>query len=492
MAGSKPDEREVAPAPAEGAGARASGAMKKAVPPPLPPAGARSSRAMRAAPPVVEVEPPPRVAEAPSLYSQVGRRGGHGAPAVSIAVEKVGVVSSPPPSNRSAAPAVPENQATVRPQGSVRPAHAAERARARLGARLAFDGEGDGPPTEKNVRPPLSVRPAAPEPFAADQGAGESIAQTFDRLLGSEVDSRFGEIKQGSGRPPASGALADAPGGLAEVRDLFEQLAANHVRPVREFVIDLRWGEASREWLVVCASAVDSLHRASQKLGLLELEDALEQFARALQPKPGESAESNEIIDGAARDRILLAYERLVEVLPKAFALDMDRAQRESLIVQSLLLQIPEVSRVTIEHLHAAGLNGIAMLAEARPHEIAEAAGINAKLAERIVETFRSYREAWHAHLPDAMHASERAKVDVLLNELEAHHAAFERVAEAWTRDATAEKARLRRERHKSLMEISVILARIGEIALLQKLEKLPFDRKLDGLRAYLKEAHTP
>lgn len=96
MAGSKPDEREVAPAPAEGAGARASGAMKKAVPPPLPPAGARSSRAMRAAPPVVEVEPPPRVAEAPSLYSQVGRRGGHGAPAVSIAVEKVGVVSSPP------------------------------------------------------------------------------------------------------------------------------------------------------------------------------------------------------------------------------------------------------------------------------------------------------------------------------------------------------------------------------------------------------------
>ena len=47
----------------------------------------------------------------------------------------------------------------------------------------------------------------------------------------------------------------------------------------------------------------------------------------------------------------------------------------------------------------------------------------------------------------------------------------------------------LRRARHKTLMEISVILARIGEIALLQTLEKVPFDRKLEGLRAYLKEA---
>ena len=119
MAGLKPDEREVAPAPAEGAGARASGAMKKAVPPPLPPAGARSSRAMRAAPPVVEVEPPPRVAEAPSLYSQVGRRGGHGAPAVSIAVEKVGAGVVAPPFQSQRRPGVPENQATVRPQGSV-------------------------------------------------------------------------------------------------------------------------------------------------------------------------------------------------------------------------------------------------------------------------------------------------------------------------------------------------------------------------------------
>jgi hypothetical protein len=472
MAGSKADDRGDAPAPADaaGAGARVSGAIKKAVPPPLPPTGSRSSRSVRAATSVGGVGgEAPRAVEAPSLYSQVGRRSSPGMPAVSIAVDKLekgGPAASPPSSARGGPPPIPDFAPLTPP---------------------------DGPPTEKTARPPLSARPPAPEPFAAEQDGSESIAQTFDRLLGNEVDSRFGEMKLGSGRPPKMGELDDS-GSLAEVRELFEQLASNHVRPVREFVIDLRWGEASREWIAICASAVDSLQRAAQKLTLSDLETALQEFGRALQLQAAQAADpadANAILEGGPRDGILVAYDRLVEILPKAFALDMDRAQRESLIVQSLLLAVPDVHRVTIERLHAAGLNGIAMLADARPRDIADAAGISAKLAERIVEAFRAYRDDRHAHLPDAMHARERAKVQALVTELESHHHAFELVAESWSREASAEKARLRRARHKTLMEINVVLARIGEIALLRTLEMVPFERKLDGLRGYLKEAET-
>jgi hypothetical protein len=527
MAGTKPDERETPPSEAEGAGLRSSAAMRKAVPPPLPPSGARSNRAVRAAA-AVENESAPRVAEAPTLYSQVGRRSSPGMPAVSITVDNVAPASpaaSGPVSTRGGPPPLPPSEPTlvtgvappVAPSAAIAPAEPApvaavatpprpgDRARSRFNARPLLETKPEIPPAlaaekeraerakekelaEKAVRPSMSVRPPAPELFAPEQVESQSIAQTFDRLLGSEVDSRFGELKQGSERPPVAGSLEEAPASLAEVRDLFEQLAANHVRPVREFVIDLRWGEASREWIALCSSAVESLQRAAQKLGLTDLETGLAEFARAL-AAPAQPGESPDILEGDARDRILVAYDQLTLVLPKAFALDMDRAQRESLIVQSLLLQIAEVHRVTIERLHAAGLNGIAMLADARPHEVADAAGISVKLAERIVEAFRAYREDRHAHLPDAMHARERSRVDALLNELEAHHAAFERAAEGWTKEATAEKARLRRARHKTLMEISVVLARIGEIALLKTLEKVPFDRKLDGLRAYLKEA---
>ena len=42
------------------------------------------------------------------------------------------------------------------------------------------------PPTEKDLR--ISVRPPAPELFALQPEPAQSIAQTFDRLLGSEVD----------------------------------------------------------------------------------------------------------------------------------------------------------------------------------------------------------------------------------------------------------------------------------------------------------------
>ena len=483
MAGSKPDEREIARPQTDGGVARISGTTKaRAVPPPLPPSGSRSSRQMRTATPAGGVEAPKSLfaGRAPSLP---------GVPAVAISEENVGNVSpsNPPPAVANLAPPpfgpppLPPNMPEL-PAMNAQP-KIAERARGRSG-RQSFGADADGPPTKKNVHPPRSVRPAAPDPFAADPAEAESIAQTFDRLLGSEVDFRFGEIRRSSEKPPAMGSL-DGEGSLAEVRELFEQLAANHVRPVREFVIDLRWGEASREWVGLCSSAVDSLQRAAQKLGLEELESALGGFGGAIAEAAFEPGDV--IAEGSTRDAILAAYEHLVLVLPKAFALDMDSSQRESAIIQSLLLQIPEVHRVTIERLHSAGLNGIAMLAEARPQEVAETTGIGQKLAERIVEVFRTYREERHAHLPDAIHGRERERLDGLLNELEAHHAAFEHASEGWSRDAAAEKARLRRARHKTLMEISVILARIGEIALLQTLEKVPFERKLDGLRAYLK-----
>ena len=434
---------------------------------------------------------------------------------MSISVETVGNVkaSGPPPSVRTSVPI---------PKTPTVPEMAALRARMRPAARPAVEVQLDVPeretpasqneppsekrpppsarvppqnektapaervsPSEKNLLGRRSARPPAPDPFAVNPAESESIAQTFDRLLGTEVDSRFGEIKQPSEKPPAAGSLNPPPSTLNELRELFGHLAANHVGPVREFVIDLRWGEASCEWIPVCSSAVESLCRAAQKLAMTELEEALKTFDAATKAAAGEP---RTIVEGAARERILAAYDQLAVLLPKAFALDMDRAQRESLIVQSLLLQIPEVHRVTIERLHAAGLNGIAMLGDARPHEIADTAGIPPKLAERIVEAFSAYRDERHAHPSDAIHGRERALLDKLLNELEAHHAGFEQASEGWTPQAKEAKARLRRERHKTLMEISVILARIGEIALLQRLEKLPFDRKLEGLRDYIKD----
>ena len=71
MAESKPDEPEIARPPTDAGVTRGAPLKTRAVPPPLPPTGPRSSRAVKAVAPA-------EGAEAPSLYSQVGRRSSPG------------------------------------------------------------------------------------------------------------------------------------------------------------------------------------------------------------------------------------------------------------------------------------------------------------------------------------------------------------------------------------------------------------------------------
>jgi hypothetical protein len=163
---------------------------------------------------------------------------------------------------------------------------------------------GEDPPTERHVRPPpasvrppASGRPAAPDPFGADVEV-ESIAQTFDRLLASDLDAGFASISTPASPGGPARMPSAPPQSLDEVRALFAQLASDHVRPVRDFLIDLRWGEAGREWAPVCAPAVQSLRRAAEKLELPELITALDSFDAAMSEA---ARDAGPIIEGPPR-----------------------------------------------------------------------------------------------------------------------------------------------------------------------------------------------
>src|SRR5258708_29844447 len=88
--------------------------------------------------------------------------------------------------------------------------------------------------------------PSAPPPATsadADDEIQVSIADTFERLLG--VDDFYLELESlDQELTVAPGTSGLHPTDLAEVRALFAQLAANHVRQVRDFMIELRMGEA--------------------------------------------------------------------------------------------------------------------------------------------------------------------------------------------------------------------------------------------------------
>jgi hypothetical protein len=352
--------------------------------------------------------------------------------------------------------------------------------------------DASGKPTVE--RTPSSVRPTAPA-MMAGEGVG-SIADTFERLMASDVDDSFAALQlehqhdppheqdQGPDAVGSSPRIDVSLTDLTEVRALFAQLAANHVRQVRDFMLDLRWGQATVEWIAICEPALKSLRRAADKLDLAEVCTALDRFSAALA-----APHRARVIEGDERTVILAAYDALTAVMPQAFALDMDRSQREAAILQSLLMQVPGVHKVTLDKLYAAGATTLEAMMLANAGDLAAVSGIDEALAERVVQRFREYKEQIARGVPDATRANERNKIAQLVMRLRQEHDAFEAAAQGWSRDAGDRKKGLRKAREQTLLAIQVVLARLGEVDRLKEIDRLPFDRKLAHLESFLEEA---
>jgi hypothetical protein len=331
-----------------------------------------------------------------------------------------------------------------------------------------------GEPAEKSpTAPPLSprsMRPFTKPPSGFPMFDEGSVAHAFDALMAEG--------------PAGEGTLQTFD--LAPVRELFAQLAASHMRHVRDFMLDVKWGEATREWIEICVPACVSLRRASERLDLQDLTAGLDVFAAALK-HAGNGVGLT--IDGEPKHRLIDAYTKLSEILPQAFALDTDKSEREAVIVQALLLQIPDVRKVTIDKLHAAGLTNLKTLWEATPFEIAQVSGITEALATRIVERFEEYRRELRESRPSDARAAEREKLAELLGMLKSQHDGYEEAARGWSSDAKAKKRDLFRAREETWLAISLLLARFGEVERLAGIEKVPYAQRIAQLEGWLGEA---
>ena len=449
---------------------------------------------------------------------QGGSKDGEKGDASSTASDKEDNVEAPPPqppavvvsrvvnvswerrATTGTMPRVQQPAAPAQPLPAQRPPMPPQRITAPLQAPVltppppAVTDEEEDPPTDPNFRSalggasgPNSTRPAMDDRASLfDTGTSPSIEATFDKLL-NDVDASFDDMMasvRGS-RPPESGR-AGQDNDLADVRDLFGQLAAKHMRPVRDFMMDLKWGEAPQSWLAVSEPAVRSLRGAAERLTLSDLADALDGFAAALEQAAAVRATT---VTGEPRDKLIEAYAKLAEAMPQAFALEVDQSQRESVIIHSLLLQVPGVRKVTIDKLYAAGLSSLEPMFAAKSEDIVATTGIERLLADRIVERFQHYRRELKSVVPDAGHTQERDRLAQLAKRLRHQHDEFEKAAASWTGDSAAKKKSMREARAATLLEVNVVLARLGEVERLKTFERLPFGKKLEELEAYLAEA---
>jgi hypothetical protein len=334
-------------------------------------------------------------------------------------------------------------------------------------------------PPETSGPPPVA---ASPEPAAAAAPARSAAEDepevSFGPDLGGEPDS--GATAEERAAAKAAQHAAD----MAQVRELFAEMAGAHARPMRDFMIEVTWGEPTREWIDICVPAATSLRSAAEALEMTELRAALDGFVAALELAAGEQN-----IGKDAQEMLSGAYGKLIEHLPGAFALEGERGRREPIIVRSLLLQVPGVHHLALEKIYAAGLNSLAMFHAARAGDIAAATGLADAVAARIVERFQRHRREIAELGPGKDRARERAELEALVGVLRQQHEGYEKLSAAWSSDAATRRANLRKERGETVLQINVLLAHLGEVDRLKALEKLPFQQKIRDLERYLEEA---
>ena len=403
------------------------------------------------APPAPPITVPPPSGAPPAA---VGRRGTLPQGVAATAADQGRPLLSAPPAKGTGAAAL----ASARP----------DPVRAPLAPPPRGTGSRRPPPPAKRE----SKHPSAPPTFEGfDEG---SIAAAFDDLLSEGTSGLVG-----------TNTHVD----LQPVRELFEELAANHMRHVRDFMIDVKWGEAPREWIEICIPAVASLRRAAERLELEELALGLDRFAECLRDGAVSKDAVGRSIEGATKDQLLDTYGQLVAILPTAFALDRDTSQREAVIIQSLCLSVPDVRKVTIDKLHAAGLTSLKTLFDAKPEEVAQVAGISEALALRIVDRFQAYRRELQNASPQDARAAERDRLAALTTTLREQHEAYEEASRGWSPEAKARKRELIPLREETWLAISLLLARFGEVERISGIERVPFAQRIAQLTEYLEEA---
>lgn len=330
----------------------------------------------------------------------------------------------------------------------------------------------------------IPERPSGRDVTMADEEIDDAIDSTFDALFGDGEGSDGDSI--GEDFHTSESELARD---REETRSLFGQIAVNYIRPVKQFMFELKRGSASMEWIPVCLPAIGSMMTAMSTMELREEAEVLEIFTQYLEELQRRDLR---IIDGEYQRVALDLYTHLEEILPETFLLGEEGVQREGIIIFSLLKQVSEVGKVTLDKIFAAGLSTLDMLFMANTTDLSRTTGIPARLAERIVAKLQDYKMEMERRPVDEDLGNLTEMLENLVEELHRYHDYYEKlVSSGWNDPEFNEKKKTyRKARQDASLKINVLLAELGEVELVEQIEKLPFDRRIDQLREYLASAH--
>lgn len=342
---------------------------------------------------------------------------------------------------------------------------------------------------ETALKADANVRGSAP-------GTDSAKRTEFQRLL-DEVENGFESIVAPEPAPAADGSVpprpkpsdptGEIPMDSTMARALFDSMVVEHARPVRDFMIEVRLGEPPRTWVEFAMPALRAVHRSAQGMGMGDFVEKLGAYLKALEIAQGGT---DRLIRGQLRQAIIDTYSDLIVFMPDAFALEQESNRRESIIVHTLLQQVPGLNKVGTDRIYGAGLTSLALFYVARPNDIAELTGIPFELAQNVVNRFREYRKQTESLSPDQDRAAELQLLGELADRLEQATTEYDKQSPGVVGDAR--RRELRRVRGDVMLELGLLLARLGEVERLRDLEKLPFSARPASVRAVIHDRKKP
>jgi hypothetical protein len=320
-------------------------------------------------------------------------------------------------------------------------------------------------------RPAVEARPGPP-PRRTPKPTADVLAEALRELAEGEA-----EAKQAEGRSTA--------GDLAAARKLFDDLAVDHVTQVRDVMLELSLGDVPLSWVESTKPALRSLRAMAQQMEQADLCGALDDFCTAVDHA---LASGQSQVTDTRKTELQAKYQRLIDLIPKAFELDAERDRREPIIVECLLRQVEGVEDLTIHKLFGVGLGRLMPLLQANAGDIAATSGISIEIANQIVARLHIYRGSTASTMtaPDA--AAEHKELRGLVTAMKKQHDEFERASAGWSDGDRAKKKAQRKERDQTFLRVKLALARLGERDRITKLERAPFSERIADLDRYLAE----
>jgi hypothetical protein len=384
----------------------------------------------------------------------------------------------PPPGQAEVDPNIVTNAAT-KPAGAVPTAEYPAHAEETDASQLSGADDPTPPPPPPAATAPLIARPGPPLITAA------AVDEAFRNLV-APAERGASTAQSPAAQAPAAQApaarAADRAADQAAVRATFEELAVGHVAPLRNLMLEVRWGEAQVRWIELARPALKSLRAMAAQIELSDLVSALDEFGAGLDRAAKTGGAS---VTGAEREALLAAYLPLCRKLARAFAIDGERDRREPLIVESLLRQVPGLDPLLLLKLSAVGLSRLENLMRASADEIACVAGVPQAVAAAVVDQVGEFQRSTPVALAGEGIAARRT-LEPLVIRLAAENDTFERVVNGWSAEEVATRRRVRRERERAYLAVKAALARLGEVDLVLELEKLPFGARVEQLVQFL------